>query len=109
MEWFTGVVEVMNERNCTGAVVIDRLGRELKTGYSDVEEVARSLVEVAQMAWLRQVSSWVLYGKLPSFGKEDFGVREVESGVSHVIERNEEEMLICDRIMRSRRHYYRLL
>jgi hypothetical protein len=109
MEWFSGVVEVMNDGNCTGAVVIDRLVKELKTGYSDVEEVARSLVEVAQMAWLRQVSSWVLYGKLPSLGKEDFCVREGEGGVSCAVHGCARDMLIRDRIMRLRRNCYRLL
>jgi hypothetical protein len=59
-------------------MVIDRLRSELQTGYQDVEEAARSLVAVAEVAWLKQVSAWILYGKLPSFGADDFFVQQSE-------------------------------
>lgn len=57
---------------CTGAGLIDRLRAEQQTGYPDIEEAAIELSKVAETAWLRQLASWVLYGKLPSFGAEDF-------------------------------------
>ena len=103
MGWFLEMVKVMREEKCSGAVIVDRLCGEMRTGYVDVEEAARGLVEVAQTAWLRQVASWVLYGKLPSFGKEDFFVKQVESGVSdeafaHVVNA---QRLISDRTTRS--------
>jgi Gamma tubulin complex component N-terminal len=63
---------------CTGAMVINRLRGELQTGYVDIEETARSLVRVAEIAWLKQVSAWILYGKLPSFGAKDFFVQKSE-------------------------------
>ncbi|KAK0617831.1 Spc98 family-domain-containing protein [Bombardia bombarda] len=63
------------EGACTAARLVDWLRGELQTGYSDVEEVARSLVKVAETAWLKQVSAWILYGKLPAFGAEDFFVQ----------------------------------
>lgn len=61
---------------CTGAALIDRLRGELQTGYQDIEDTARSLVRVAEMAWVKQVSAWILYGRLPGFGAEDFFIRK---------------------------------
>ena len=92
MDWFLEVVEFMakgggaaggagGERKCSGAMIIDRLCNAMKTGYVDIEEAALSLVRVAETAWLKQVSAWVLYGRLPSFGKEDFFVHEIEGPV----------------------------
>jgi hypothetical protein len=90
MEWLWDVVQFMlkTERSketaagtgpasnpCTGSKLIDRLRGELQTGYTDVEQTARSLVRVAELAWLKQVSAWVLYGQLPSFGSADFFVQ----------------------------------
>ncbi|KAK3294057.1 gamma-tubulin complex component protein [Chaetomium fimeti] len=77
LEWLARVVEVMGE-GCTGARVMDFLRGELQTGYRDVEEAARSLVGVAEAAWVKQVSAWVLYGRVPGFGEGDFFVRRVE-------------------------------
>ncbi|KAB5532559.1 gamma-tubulin complex component protein [Coniochaeta sp. 2T2.1] len=45
-----------------------------------------SLVRVAEVAWLKQVSAWILYGQLPSFGADDFFVQRSEDG---------EEAFIC--------------
>ncbi|TVY26582.1 hypothetical protein LHYA1_G004538 [Lachnellula hyalina] len=81
MEWFLRVVDVMRGRERSGAAVIDWLCKELQTGYVDVEEAAGSLVRVAETAWLKQVSGWVLYGRLPGFGREDFFVQVVEGDV----------------------------
>ncbi|KAH6632591.1 gamma-tubulin complex component protein [Chaetomium tenue] len=89
LEWLAGVVAVMvggggggsgvggGEAGCTGARVMDFLRGELQTGYRDVEEAAGSLVGVAEAAWVKQVSAWVLYGRLPGFGEGDFFVRRV--------------------------------
>ncbi|EKD20077.1 Spc97/Spc98 family protein [Drepanopeziza brunnea f. sp. 'multigermtubi' MB_m1] len=85
MEWFLEVAEFMirgsGGRSCSGAMIIDRLCEALKTGYIDIEEAALSLVSVAETAWLKQVSAWVLYGRLPSFGMEDFFVQVVHGDV----------------------------
>ncbi|KAK3390272.1 gamma-tubulin complex component protein [Podospora didyma] len=93
MEWLWELVQFMSRtersasslssgvaESCTGSQVIDRLRGELQTGYMDVEETARSLVAVAEVAWLKQVSAWILYGKLPSFGAGDFFVQPAEDG-----------------------------
>lgn len=74
MEWFLEVVDFMT-KDCTGAMIIDKLCDAVQTGYSDIEEAALSLVTVAETAWLKQVSGWILYGRLPSFGRQDFFIQ----------------------------------
>lgn len=76
MEWFWEITQIMMFENCTGARIIDNLCDATQTGYSDIEEVSSSLVKVAEIAWLKQTSSWILYGRLPSFGKEDFFIQQ---------------------------------
>ncbi|OMP85860.1 hypothetical protein BK809_0002072 [Diplodia seriata] len=63
---------------CTGAGMIDRLRQEVQTGYPDVEAAALDLSRVAETAWLRQLSTWVLYGRLPTHGTNDFFIMQVE-------------------------------
>ncbi|KAG8167758.1 hypothetical protein KVR01_003447 [Diaporthe batatas] len=84
LEWMWETVQFMlaaerrsdgTETFCTGAAIINRLRGELQTGYADVEETARSLVQVAETAWVKQVSAWILYGRLPGFGAEDFFIQ----------------------------------
>ncbi|KAK0701766.1 Spc98 family-domain-containing protein [Lasiosphaeria miniovina] len=71
--------------SCTGARVMDRLRAELQTGYMDVEETATSLVAVAESAWLKQVSAWILYGKLPAFGVGDFFVQRSKDSAEEYV------------------------
>ena len=61
---------------CRAANLIDRLRGELQTGYADIGETALSLVRVAEAAWLKQISAWVLYGRIPTLGEDDFFIRE---------------------------------
>ncbi|KAK7753656.1 hypothetical protein SLS62_004278 [Diatrype stigma] len=61
---------------CRAAALIDRLRNELQTGYADIGETALSLVRVAETAWLKQISAWVLYGRIPVLGEGDFFIRE---------------------------------
>lgn len=84
MDWFWDMVQFMlpdqpctksssgNESQCSGAAVLDRLRKEIQTGYPDLEEAALDLIKAGETAWLRQLSAWVLYGRLPAFGEEDF-------------------------------------
>ncbi|KAK7414817.1 hypothetical protein QQZ08_012489 [Neonectria magnoliae] len=92
MEWLWEMVQFMLVKNkqgnlCHGAQLMDRLRTELQSGYQDVATTAMSLVTVAETAWLKQVSAWILYGRLPSFGSEDFFVQKAENSdeeyVSH--------------------------
>ncbi|KIX08425.1 uncharacterized protein Z518_03081 [Rhinocladiella mackenziei CBS 650.93] len=59
----------------SSASILDLLEHETHTGYSDIEDMAIDLLTVAQRAWMRAVSLWVLYGKLPTSGAEDFLVK----------------------------------
>src|SRR5208282_5468072 len=56
----------------TGARVLDQLQRDLHTGYPDVASIVTKLIAAGEEAWLRQVSSWVLYGRIPQLGYSDF-------------------------------------
>ena len=81
MDWLWQLVQFMMARRgdggmCRAAEVMDRLRRELQSGYRDIEEAAMSLVAVAETAWLKQVSAWILYGRLPTFGGDDFFVQK---------------------------------
>ncbi|KAF2838951.1 hypothetical protein M501DRAFT_935234 [Patellaria atrata CBS 101060] len=90
MEWYWDILcYILPERKfgskptgddspCSGAAIIDRLRQEGQTGYPDIEEVALSLSKIAETTWLRQLSTFVLYGRIPSVGKEDFFI-QIES------------------------------
>ncbi|TEA14293.1 Gamma-tubulin complex component 4 [Colletotrichum sidae] len=84
MEWLWEIVQFMLRKSkgqtCRGAQLVDRLRTELQSGYVDIEKTAMSLVSVAETAWLKQVSAWILYGRLPTFGGEDFFVQKAENG-----------------------------
>lgn len=77
LEWLWDTVRFVMAAGspCRGAALIDRLRDEMQSGYRDVADAARSLVCVAETAWLKQVSAWVLYGRLPTFGTDDFFVQ----------------------------------
>lgn len=64
--------ESLDSAACTGASLIDKLRSEQQTGFSDIQQAALQLSIVAEAAWLRQLASWVIYGKLPKLGGEDF-------------------------------------
>ncbi|KAK8051380.1 hypothetical protein PG993_002765 [Apiospora rasikravindrae] len=79
MEWLWDIVQFMLKKDkggfCTGSQLMDKLRGEIQTGYADIEEAALSLARVAETAWLKQVSAWVLYGRVPSFGAQDFFIQ----------------------------------
>ncbi|TGZ80861.1 hypothetical protein EX30DRAFT_307020 [Ascodesmis nigricans] len=69
----------------SGAEIINRLRGDIYTGYPQLEEAALGLLRIAEMAWLRDVSTWVLYGRLPvaaDYGSSrpsaDFFIMEVD-------------------------------
>lgn len=70
----------------SGADIINKLRKDIFTGYPTLEEVSRDLLGIAETAWLREVSTWVLYGRLPlsamygsSSPSTDFFISEVEA------------------------------
>ena len=65
-------LESESDKACTAPDVIRRLRDSIHTGYPDIEAMSRVLVKVAENAWLKQVSTWVVYGRYPIFGDADF-------------------------------------
>ncbi|KAI9152078.1 Gamma-tubulin complex component 4 [Paramyrothecium foliicola] len=81
MDWLWDVVQFMTAKMdtkeaCKGSDLLDRLRLELHSGYQDVQEAAMSLVKVAETAWLKQVSGWISYGRLPSSGQYDLFIQK---------------------------------
>ncbi|KAL8742211.1 MAG: hypothetical protein Q9190_005274 [Brigantiaea leucoxantha] len=56
----------------TSSHVIRYLREATNTGYPDIEKLSLELVRVAETTWLKQLSTWVLYGRLPSPFTNDF-------------------------------------
>ncbi|GAB7350754.1 hypothetical protein MBLNU459_g1302t2 [Dothideomycetes sp. NU459] len=80
MRWYRKIATYIQDPNqsrgarTTGASLIDHLRRESQTGYPDVEHAAVELSQVAEKAWIKQLSVWLLYGNLPTHGPGDFFV-----------------------------------
>jgi hypothetical protein len=88
-EWLQGIVAFIQRggrvshkgsgiaarASTTGARLMEKLRFEQRTGFPDLEQLALSLGQVAESAWLRQVSAWVIYGFLPTIGGEDFFIQ----------------------------------
>ena len=85
MEWYWRLVCYMHGpegpsgKQVTGAQLIDHLRSESHTGFPDVEAVSIELGQVAEKAWLKQLSMWLLYGQIPTHGASDFFVTVHES------------------------------
>ncbi|PYH90260.1 Spc98 family protein [Aspergillus ellipticus CBS 707.79] len=86
LEWLwetVRLIQPIDSRNkdqfCTGVALIDYLRRESQTGYVDLKEMALHLVGIAEVAWMRQLSTWLLYGNLPILGKSDFFIQSVHA------------------------------
>lgn len=78
MAWYWKLATYMqppNGHECSGASLIDKLRAESHTGFRDIEEAAIELSRVAETAWLRQLSSWLLHGKLPIYNGQDFFIQ----------------------------------
>ena len=87
MDWLWDTVQFMAADGkgsdvCQGSQLMNRLREELQSGYDDVRETAMSLVTVAETSWLKQISAWILYGRLPMFGEDDFFVSRGSDEVS---------------------------
>lgn len=85
LEWLlsvTSCAEKGDRVQCNGKYMLDFLESETRTGYRDVEDMAKQLLVTAQKVWMRPLATWVLYGKLPAFGAQDFFIElnEVDHG-----------------------------
>ena len=88
LEWLLHTTRYMDGKDekgirgtpSTGKQILDFLQEEMHTGYSDVEDMATQLLICAEKVWMRSLASWVLYGKLPFFGADDFFIRRNPTG-----------------------------
>ena len=62
----------VSQRSCTAGQILEKLRDSTHTGYPDIERISLHLTKIAEGAWLKQISAWVLYGRLPSLGAADF-------------------------------------
>ena len=84
MEWLWEIVlyiqpetsQAAKSCECSGAALVNHLRNGLQTGYTDIKDMTVQLVTAAETAWMKQISMWLLYGKLPMYGKEDFFIQE---------------------------------
>ena len=62
---------------CTAAELLKHLEESTHTGYPDIERISLNLLKVAETAWLKQTSTWVLYGRHPASGVADFFIKHL--------------------------------
>lgn len=74
----------VSQRPCTADTILGRLRESTQTGYPDIELIALHLTKIAEGAWLKQVSAWVLYGRLPLVGTDFFIVEVKTTGKGNV-------------------------
>lgn len=65
-----------SRRPCTASRILDKLRDSTHTGYPDIEQISLDLTKAAEAAWLKQMSTWVLYGRLPTLGTSDVFVTQ---------------------------------
>ena len=71
-----------NDESCTAAKLIGHLRESTHTGYPDIEAISLDLARVAETAWLKQISAWILYGRHPTHGAGDFFITRQTAGES---------------------------
>lgn len=69
--WLKRACEEM-ESASFGAEIINWLRKESMTGFPDREVIVLDLSRVAETAWLRQLSTWIFFGRLEKNGVKDF-------------------------------------
>nr|POE72062.1 gamma-tubulin complex component 4 [Quercus suber] len=82
LAWYWELASYMQESDghgCSGSALIGKLRSDAQTGFRDIEDAAVELSRVAETAWLRQLASWLLYGKVPSHGAQDFFIQNSAS------------------------------
>lgn len=83
LEWLASIARHLDQgirlsksgQKSSGATALNLLRREVHTGYSDIAEMATDLLSLGQKAWMRAAAIWILYGKLPTSGADDFCIR----------------------------------
>lgn len=64
---------------CTARLLLDYLREATRTGYPEVKQMSLHLVEIAEKAWLKSISAWILYGRFPTLGASDIFITEREN------------------------------
>ena len=64
---------------CTARLLLDYLREATRTGYPEVKQISLHLVEIAEKAWLKSISAWILYGRFPTLGASDIFITEREN------------------------------
>lgn len=64
---------------CTASLLLDYLREATRTGYPEVKQISLHLVEIAEKAWLKSISAWILYGRFPTLGAFDIFITEKEN------------------------------
>lgn len=67
------------QQPCTARLLLDYLRDATHTGYPDVKQISLHLVEIAETAWLKSISAWILYGRFPTLGALDIFITEKKS------------------------------
>lgn len=83
LEWLASITQHLDQgsrpgrssQKSSGATTLNLLRREVHTGYSDIAEMATGLLSLGQRAWVRAAAVWILYGKLPTTGLDDFCIK----------------------------------
>ncbi|KAK5059718.1 hypothetical protein LTR84_009601 [Exophiala bonariae] len=83
LEWLASITHHLEQgirpgkpgQKSSGASALNLLRRELHTGYWDIAEMATDLLSLGQRAWMRAAAVWILYGKLPTSGADDFCIK----------------------------------
>lgn len=72
-----GEAETQPERPAVfkAAEILDKLRSDVFTGYEDIEKAAKDLIGIAEGAWLKQLSTWILIGETPEITHCDFFIR----------------------------------
>ena len=95
LEWLLSLVDFIESpggfskgddsvTECTASQILSWIRQSTHTGYPDIEQISYELLKIAETAWLRQVSAWLLYGRLPVHGAADFFIfKETGSGAEN--------------------------
>lgn len=80
LEWLASIAKHLEQgdrldRNPSGATALNLLRHEIHTGYADIAEMATDLLSLGERAWMRAAAVWILYGKLPTSGADDFCIK----------------------------------
>ncbi|KAI4233922.1 MAG: hypothetical protein LQ352_008210 [Teloschistes flavicans] len=67
----------------TANAIIAYLRDATHTGHPDIEQLSLDLVKAAETAWLKQLTLWLLYGKLPLLGAVDFFIGKATKEPEH--------------------------